>query len=84
MSKVTVEVSETDALKHCLGIVQQGNVAILCDHDSPLAEVRPLAKPAPAKKRQLGKYAGYIWMADNFNDPDPELEKALYDDSPFP
>jgi hypothetical protein len=79
MSKVMVELSEGDPLKLCLGIVKEGNIAVLCDKASPVAEVGPV-HPAPSansgKKRKLGLYPGSIQLVDVQGQAGPTLRPA--------
>lgn len=42
---------------------------------------RPVAKlvPAEPQRRELGMDAGRVWIADDFDAPDPELERLFED-----
>jgi len=43
----------------------------------PVAKM--IAATAPSKSRPMGMDRGKIWMADDFDQPDPELEATFHD-----
>ncbi|WP_088251704.1 type II toxin-antitoxin system prevent-host-death family antitoxin [Fimbriiglobus ruber] len=50
-------------------------IAVLCAYDSALSPLQP---------RQGGQLKGQIWMAPDFDAPDPEIERLFYEGDIFP
>ena len=57
MIRLNVHEAKTH-LSRYLDRVEAGETLILCRHNKPIAEVRPI-KPAKGKKRVFGIYAGF-------------------------
>ena len=55
---------------------QNGEEIIIGKAGKPVAKlVEYKEKP---KKRKLGLWKGKVWMSDDFNDEDPEINKLFY------
>jgi len=54
--------------------VKNGERFILCDRNKPFAELRPLQADS---QRPFGLARGRIRLPENFNAPDPEIERLF-------
>jgi prevent-host-death family protein len=63
-------------LSRYLDRVEAGETLILCRHNKPIAEVRPI-KPRAKKKRVFGIYDGF-GVSPEFFEPMPEDELRLW------
>jgi antitoxin (DNA-binding transcriptional repressor) of toxin-antitoxin stability system len=73
--KVNVHDAKTQ-LSRYLNRVEAGETLILCRHNIPIAEIRPI-KAAPKKKRVFGLYDGF-GVSPAFFEPLPEDELRLW------
>ena len=77
MKQTMVNIGEAKArLSEYARRVKNGESIILCDHNKPFAEIRPLSI-TPDGRRPFGLAAGRFDVPDSINDPDPEIE-ALF------
>jgi antitoxin (DNA-binding transcriptional repressor) of toxin-antitoxin stability system len=68
MKSVNIQDAKTHLSRH-LRRVKRGETLVICDRNTPVAELRPLTA-ANAPKRPLGALRGaVVHMADTFNDP---------------
>jgi prevent-host-death family protein len=56
--------------------VAGGEEIVIAKSGKPVARLVPIAEPP--KPRKLGGFEGQIWIADDFDAPDPDLE-ALFE-----
>ena len=65
-------------LSRYLAKLRGDDTIVLCRRNSPVAEIRLLAKPV-LKSRTLGLAKGTVQIPASFNDPLPEDELTLFD-----
>ncbi|MEG3088772.1 type II toxin-antitoxin system Phd/YefM family antitoxin [Sphingomonas sp. PB4P5] len=66
------------AAGECFDIVSDGQtVAVLRAPVAAEEDWVPSADPASPNFRRPGALKGKMWISDDFNDPDPELEAAM-------
>ena len=75
MTKLNVHEAKTH-LSRYLDRVEAGETLILCRHNKPIAEVRPI-QPRAKKKRVFGIYDGF-GVSPEFFEPMPEDELRLW------
>ena len=56
--------------------VAKGEEVVIAKAGKPVARLVPIAEPP--QPRKLGGFEGQIWIADDFDAPDPDLE-ALFE-----
>jgi antitoxin (DNA-binding transcriptional repressor) of toxin-antitoxin stability system len=56
--------------------IRKGERFILCDRNKPFAEIRPLPLTVDGL-RPFGLARGKFTLPDDFNAPDPEIEKLF-------
>ncbi len=72
-------------LSKLIELVAHGEEVIIGRSGKPVAKLVPYQEPAIEKRpRKFGQWKGKVWIADDFNAPDPELEKLFYDSPLFP
>ena len=77
MKSVNIQDAKTNLSRH-LRRVKRGETLVICDRNTPVAELRPLT-PAKGQKRPLGALRGaVVHMAETFNDPLSGEEMALF------
>ena len=54
-----------------------GNDVIIAKAGKPVAKL--VGYKAPLKPRKLGLLKGKIWISDDFDDEDPEINKQFYE-----
>ena len=66
--------------------VLHGKEVIIGRSGKPVAKIVPYEEPAvPKKPREFGQWKNeHVWIADDFDAPDPELEKLFYDGPLYP
>lgn len=77
-----IETSITDAKAHLCSLVEaalRGEVVILDRGGKPVARIVPFRDPT--KTRKPGGLEGLV-VPDDFNDPDPEIEKLFEGELP--
>ena len=78
MEKLVVNVHEAKThLSKLLERVEAGEEIVIARAGKPVAQLAPLPRP---KRREPGSARGQIWMSDDFDDPDPEIERMFYGD----
>jgi prevent-host-death family protein len=66
-------------LSRLLAEVQQGGEVVIAKAGKPIGRLTAYEE-APAKPlRKAGGLKGKIWIAPDFDAPDPELERLFYD-----
>ncbi len=70
MIRINIHEAKTH-LSHYLKLVLQGQSVILCNRNTPVAEIRPVPKPE-TKPRPVGLAKGKIKIHDEFFDPLPD------------
>ena len=63
--------------------VAKGEEVVIAKAGKPVARLAPLGQPP--QPRKLGGFEGEIWIADDFDAPDPDLEvlfEGQDDDAP--
>ena len=69
-------------LSKLLDQVAAGEEVVIARHGKPVARLAPMQEELPP--RQPGALKGKIWVAENFDDPDEELEDLFYNGPIFP
>ena len=64
--------------------VLNGEEVIIAKAGKPLVKMVPFEDRPTKSKRVGGQLRGKIWIADDFDAPDPELESLFYDGPIFP
>ncbi len=77
MDIVNVQDAKTH-LSRLLRRVKEGEPFVIAQAGRPVAIVSPYDGELPP--RQPGSMRGKIWIADDFDAPDPEIEKLFYGD----
>ena len=75
MQLVNVHQAKTQ-LSKLLDQVVSGEEIVIARHGKPVARLSPM--PAELPPRKPGALKGKIWIADNFDDFDEELEEMFY------
>ena len=83
MKKINIHEAKTHLSRYARQ-VKAGETLLLCDRNVPFAEIRPLHVVPRGKKRAFGLYKGQIQIAEDFDAPDADLERALEESSLFP
>ena len=90
MNKPMLNVNIADAKAHLseyLAAVERGETVVLCRRNVPVAELRPVAKPAERKPRPIGMGPGgaEYELPDSFWEPLPDdLLAAFNGEKPDP
>ncbi len=71
MIKINVHEAKTNLSKY-LDRVEAGETIILCRHNKPIAEVRPIPPEVPRQPRVLGMDKGKFEVGPGFFEPLPE------------
>lgn len=81
-----VNIAEAKAqLSHLIEEVLNGKEIVIGRRNKPLVTLKPFELPQAAlPKRKGGQLKGKIWVADDFDAPDPEIESWFYDGPLFP
>lgn len=77
MKSVNVHEAKTH-LSRLLVEVEQGEEIVISRGGKPVARLLPFDR---RPKRELGFDRGLVWIADDFDDPLPDLEAAIYGDA---
>jgi prevent-host-death family protein len=75
MQLVNVHQAKTQ-LSKLLDQVESGEEVLIARHGKPVAKLSPVEEALPP--RQPGALKGKIWIADNFDDFDEELDEMFY------
>ena len=79
MKETMINIGEAKAhLSRYARMVKKGSRIILCDRNRPFAEIRPL--PQAGARRPFGLARGKFHLPDDFNAPDPEIERLFAGD----
>jgi len=62
-------------LSELVRLVESGEKVVLARNGTPVAELVPAASP---KRRKGGIWKGKVWISPDFDEPLPELERAIY------
>ncbi len=69
-------------LSKLIALTQSGEEVIIGKAGKPVAKlVEYKAKP---QKRKLGLWKGKVWISEDFNDEDEEINKLFYEGEIFP
>jgi prevent-host-death family protein len=71
---VTVSEAKTQ-LSSLIERVKEGEEIVIRRGQQPVAKL--VRFEAPTQRRQMGDLRGQIWMSDDFDEPDEELEKLF-------
>jgi prevent-host-death family protein len=71
---VTVSEAKTQ-LSSLIERVKEGEEIVIRRGQQPVAKL--VRYEAPIQRRQMGDLRGQIWMSDDFDEPDEELEKLF-------
>ena len=64
-------------LSELVRLVEGGERVVVARHGVPVAEIiRHEARPK--KRRVGGQWKGKVWMSPDFDEPLPDLERAIY------
>ena len=75
MKETMINIGEAKArLSEYARRVKNGERFILCDRNKPFAELRPLQQGG---RRPFGLARGRIHLPEDFNAPDPEIERLF-------
>ncbi len=80
--KINIHEAKTHLSKYAR-LLKRGRSFILCDRNKPFAEIRPLVQPGKIRRRS-GLFKGLIHVPDEFNKPDPEMERLFNATPIFP
>jgi prevent-host-death family protein len=70
-----------EAKTHLSKLVDQaakGEHIVIARHGKPIALLTAYPAPSELPPRQPGAMRGQIWIAPDFDDPDPEIERMFY------
>jgi len=62
-------------LSELVRLVEAGEKVVLARNGKPVAELVRAAAPA---KREGGFWKGKVWISPDFDEPLPDLERAIY------
>lgn len=79
MRMINVHAAKT-SLSSLLEDVQRGEEIVIAKAGKPVAKL--VAFEPRTERRQLGLLKGKAWAAPDAWEPDPELERLFYEDSP--
>ncbi len=82
MSKQVNVYEAKTQLSKLLEQVEAGDEIVIARHGRPIARLVPLQRSRV--RRVPGSLQGKIWMAPDFDEPDPELEDLFYNGPIFP
>ena len=72
--QTTVNVHEAKTnLSKLLARVEQGEEIVIARAGRPIATLKAVERPS--RRSFIGCMKGQIWMSEDFNDPDPEMER---------
>ena len=63
-------------LSELVRLVEAGEQVVLARNGTPVAELVPATAPEPNQRRG-GQWKGKVWISPDFDEPLPELERAL-------
>ncbi|TSC65859.1 MAG: prevent-host-death family protein [Microgenomates group bacterium Gr01-1014_80] len=69
-------------LSKLLEEVSKGKEVIIAKAGKPVAKI--VEYKNKSKQRKFGALKGKIWISDDFNDEDPEINKLFYESELFP
>ncbi len=84
MKTVNIHEAKTQ-LSKLLSEVAQGHEIVIAKAGKPIAKLtkyRQAGEIAAARRAAMGSLRGKIWIADDFDAPDPEIERMFYGDEP--
>ena len=76
MYTVNVHEAKTN-LSKLLALVLEGKEVIIAKAGKPVAKI--VHYEEKLEPRKMGQFKGEIWMSDDFDDEDEELNKLFYD-----
>jgi prevent-host-death family protein len=75
MTSVNIHEAKTQ-LSRLISKVEAGEEIVISRAGKPVAK---LVRVQPKKRAKFGFMKGQVWIAPDFDAPDPELEKLFYD-----
>jgi prevent-host-death family protein len=76
MIEVNIHEAKTHLSKY-LGRVERGETVVLCRHNKPIAEIRPIRK-RQSKRRTFGQCKGQFQLGPEFFEPLPAELMAYF------
>lgn len=76
MEQVNIHHTKTH-LSELLVRVEAGEEIIIARAGKPVARLVPLAETTTPSRRKLGDMRGQIWIADDFDAEDPEINRLF-------
>jgi antitoxin (DNA-binding transcriptional repressor) of toxin-antitoxin stability system len=77
MKQTIININEAKThLSKYARMVKKGAHIVLCDRNRPFAEIRPLPVGRTGR-RPFGLAQGKLHLPDDFNTPDPEIERLF-------
>lgn len=81
MQIVNIHEAKTN-LSKLIELTQAGQDVVIAKAGKPVAKL--VEYKAKLKPRKLGLWKGKVWISDDFNDEDPEINKLFYEGEIFP
>jgi antitoxin (DNA-binding transcriptional repressor) of toxin-antitoxin stability system len=84
MIKANIHAAKTNLSKlieHALA----GEEVVIAKAGKALVKLTPVVEEPKIDRRHVfGSYKGHIWIAPDFDAPDPEIERLFYEGDPLP
>ena len=78
MGKTMVDIRDAEAhFAELTPLIREGKIITLCDANQPLAEIRPLPRPATTR-RPFGLARGTFSLPADFGEQDMDVERMFY------
>lgn len=76
MQVINIHEAKTN-LSKLLEKTQKGEYVVIAKAGKPIAQLIPYKEKL--KPRKFGLWKGKVWISDDFNDEDPEINKLFYE-----
>jgi prevent-host-death family protein len=83
MYQVNIHEAKTQ-LSKLIDQATSGQPVVIARHGKPVALLSAYAPDQEMPKRVGGQWKGQVWVAEDFDTPDPELEDLFYNGPVFP
>jgi antitoxin (DNA-binding transcriptional repressor) of toxin-antitoxin stability system len=60
---------------------EPGGEVVIARDAAPAVRLSPIRDTSTWASRTAGTWRGQVWMSDDFDEPKPELEAAIYGDN---